>query len=177
MVSRMSFKLTYATMFDPPGSCTSASRRALAELRTRSAPSTRFTWAGRTWPPPKAYESARPPTRASCLGRFPLGSARDVRARDRSRRARVLDGWRFTPLAERLRLARRAAALIEERVYRSRRPLALEVGKNRMEALGEAQETADFFAGYADDLERAAATTSRCPTIRCRASARATAAS
>jgi 1-pyrroline-5-carboxylate dehydrogenase len=62
--------------------------------------------------------------------------------------------WRFTPLAERLRLARRAAVLIEERVYKIAAALALEVGKNRMEALGEAQETADFFAGYASELER-----------------------
>jgi 1-pyrroline-5-carboxylate dehydrogenase len=30
----------------------------------------------------------------------------------------------------------------------------VEVGKNRMEALGEAQETADFFRGYADEFER-----------------------
>ena len=31
--------------------------------------------------------------------------------------------------------------------------LALEVGKNRMEALGETQETVDFFRHYADDFE------------------------
>ena len=48
------------------------------------------------------------------------------------------------------------AALIEERVYEIAAALALEVGKNRMEALGEAQETADFFTGYAAELERAA---------------------
>ena len=45
-------------------------------------------------------------------------------------------------------------ALLEERVYEIAAALALEVGKNRMEALGEAQETADFFAGYAAELER-----------------------
>ena len=67
---------------------------------------------------------------------------------------RAFATWRFTPLAERVRLARRAAALIEERVYEIAAALALEVGKNRMEALGEAQETADFFAGYASELER-----------------------
>ena len=32
--------------------------------------------------------------------------------------------------------------------------LALEVGKNRMEALGEAQETADLIAYYCDQMER-----------------------
>ena len=45
----------------------------------------------------------------------------------------------------------RAAALIEERVYDIAAALCLEVGKNRMEALGDAQETAEFFSVYADD--------------------------
>jgi 1-pyrroline-5-carboxylate dehydrogenase len=49
---------------------------------------------------------------------------------------------------------RRAVRLIEERVYELGAVLALEVGKNRMESLGEAQETADFFTGYAAELER-----------------------
>src|SRR5690606_12337433 len=39
-------------------------------------------------------------------------------------------------------------------VYHLAAALALEVGKNRMEALGEAQETVDFFRCYADDFER-----------------------
>src|SRR5207245_1604090 len=42
-----------------------------------------------------------------------------------------------------------------ERVYDIAARLTLEVGKNRMEALGEAQEAADFFATYCDDFERA----------------------
>ena len=44
---------------------------------------------------------------------------------------------------------------MEARVYTIAAALALEVGKNRMEALGEAQETVDFFRQYADDFERA----------------------
>ena len=46
----------------------------------------------------------------------------------------------------------RAAGLIEERVYDIAAALCLEVGKNRMEALGDVQETADFFSLYADDF-------------------------
>jgi len=42
----------------------------------------------------------------------------------------------------------------EELHVRFEAALALEVGKNSVEALGEAQETADFFAGYARELER-----------------------
>jgi 1-pyrroline-5-carboxylate dehydrogenase len=50
-------------------------------------------------------------------------------------------------------LVRKAAALIEERVYDIAAVLALEVGKNRMEALGEAQETADLMYWYCDQME------------------------
>src|SRR4030095_15765288 len=56
-----------------------------------------------------------------------------------------------TSMAERARLLKRVATLIEERVYHIAAAMSLEVGKNRMEALGEVQETADFFNLYADD--------------------------
>ena len=57
------------------------------------------------------------------------------------------------PAAERARLVRRVGEIMEQRVYEIAAALALEVGKNRMEALGEAQETVDFFNHYADDFE------------------------
>src|SRR5437868_13949907 len=62
--------------------------------------------------------------------------------------------WRATTMAERARLLKRVATLIEERVYHIAAALALEVSKNRMEALGDVQETADFFNLYADDFIR-----------------------
>jgi len=51
-------------------------------------------------------------------------------------------------------MVRRVGDIMEQRVYEIAAALALEVGKNRMEALGEAQETVDFFRHYADDFER-----------------------
>ena len=54
-------------------------------------------------------------------------------------------------MEERVRSLKRVAALIEERVYDIGAAMSLEVGKNRIEALGEVQETADFFNLYADD--------------------------
>ena len=66
---------------------------------------------------------------------------------------------------------------MEQRVYEIAAALALEVGKNRMEALGEAQETVDFFRHYADDFESHERLRAwRCPTIRWTASSRTTAA-
>ena len=63
--------------------------------------------------------------------------------------------WRATPPRERLRLLRSVAFLLEERVYEIAAAMVLEVGKNRMEALGGTQETADFFTLYSSLFEQA----------------------
>ena len=52
-------------------------------------------------------------------------------------------------MAKRVALMRKVAALLEERVYEIAAVLTLEVGENRLEALGEAQECVDFFNVYA----------------------------
>jgi 1-pyrroline-5-carboxylate dehydrogenase len=101
----------------------------------------------------RTAEKRSPIDRRLVLGRFPVGGAADVE-RAVAAAKRAFAGWRMTPHEERIRLVRRAAELIEERVYRIGAALALEVGKNRMESLGETQETADFFTGYAAELER-----------------------
>ncbi|MGH8314623.1 MAG: aldehyde dehydrogenase family protein, partial [Steroidobacterales bacterium] len=87
------------------------------------------------------------------LGRFGEATDEEVNAAVAAAR-RAQPAWRRTPPADRCRLLRRVAALIAERVYDIGAAVALEVGKNRMEALGEVQETADFFSVYCDDFER-----------------------
>jgi len=149
----MAFKLTYSTMFDPPEELHTRFEAALAEARAGLGASHALHVDGADVRAAHSYEKRSPADARVVLGRFPLAEGPDV---DRAMRAArgAFGTWRFTPLAERVRLARRAAALIEERVYLIAAALALEVGKNRMEALGEAQETADFFTGYASELER-----------------------
>ena len=67
-------------------------------------------------------------------------------------RARPRPAWAATPYTARIELLRRAAALIEERVFELAAAVALEVGKNRMEAIGEVQETADLITWYCDQM-------------------------
>ena len=87
------------------------------------------------------------------LGHFSQATAADAERAMRAAHA-AFPAWRAFAACERIRLLRRVAQLIEERVYHIGAALALEVGKNRMEALGETQETADFFTVYCDDFER-----------------------
>jgi 1-pyrroline-5-carboxylate dehydrogenase len=149
----MPFKLTYSTMFDPPEELDARFEAALAETRAGLGATHALHVDGVDAPAAELYEKRSPADTRVVLGRFPLAGAADV---DRALGAasRAFASWRLAPLAERVRLVRRAGALLEERVYGIGAALALEVGKNRMEALGEAQETADFFAGYAGELER-----------------------
>jgi len=151
----MGFRLTYSTMFDPPEELHARFEAALGEARARLGADHTLHVGGSDVAAAASYEKRSPVDSRVVLGRFPLADAGEV-----ERAVRAADGafagWRRAPLAERLRLARQTARLIEERVYAIAAALALEVGKNRMEALGEAQETADFFSGYADELERSA---------------------
>jgi 1-pyrroline-5-carboxylate dehydrogenase len=149
----MAFKLTYSTMFDPPEELHVRFEAALAAGRAGLGANHALYIDGADRNAAHGYEKRSPADTRVVLGRFPLADPADV---DRAVAAaeRAFATWRFTPLAERVRLARRTAELLEERVYAIGAALALEVGKNRMEALGEAQETADFFSGYARELER-----------------------
>jgi 1-pyrroline-5-carboxylate dehydrogenase len=149
----MSFKLTYSTMFDPPEEMHVRFETALAEVRSRLGATHALFIDGRDVPAARTYASCSPIDERLLLGHFPLGDASDVE-KAMAAAMRAFDGWRTAPMRDRLALVRRAAALIEERVYAIGAAVALEVGKNRMEALGETQECADFFRGYADDFER-----------------------
>jgi 1-pyrroline-5-carboxylate dehydrogenase len=149
----MTFKLTYSTMFDPPEEMHERFEAALADVRAGLGGTYALHIDGRDEACAQTYEKRSPIDDRLLLGRFPLGGAAEAeRAMAAARRA--FDGWRKTPMAGRLALVRRAAALLEERVYAIGAAIALEVGKNRMESLGETQETVDFFRGYAGEFER-----------------------
>ncbi|MFC1879174.1 aldehyde dehydrogenase family protein, partial [Chloroflexota bacterium] len=61
--------------------------------------------------------------------------------------------WSGTPWQERVTLLRKVAELIEERLYTLGAAMSLEVGKNRMEALGDVAETSDLIRFACDQLE------------------------
>jgi len=149
----MTFKLTYSTMFDPPEEMHTRFESALGEVRAALGGTHPMHVGGADVPAAKTYEKRSPADRRCVLGRFPLGEAADVERAVTAAKG-AYPGWRATAPAERARLSRRVSALLEERVYAIGATLALEVGKNRMESLGETQETADFFSTYAAEYER-----------------------
>lgn len=150
----MTFRLTYSTMFDPPPELHVRFETALEGVRSRLGQSWCHHIDGRDVPGGNHRETRSPIDTRLILGRFPAGSRSEAQAALAAARA-AQPAWRALPAADRRRLLRRAATLIEERVYEIAAAVALEVGKNRMEALGEIQETADFFNVYCEQFERA----------------------
>ncbi|MDP9207515.1 MAG: aldehyde dehydrogenase family protein, partial [Actinomycetota bacterium] len=61
--------------------------------------------------------------------------------------------WSATPWKERVAVARRAADLISERSNELAALMAMEVGKNRLEALGDVEESADLIRYYCQQLD------------------------
>src|SRR6267378_3349924 len=88
------------------------------------------------------------------LGRFaPAGVEhvdRAVRVAHASQR-----GWARRPWPERVATLRRAAALIRERKFQLAALMSLEVGKSRLEAMGDAEESADLIDYYCQQVEDA----------------------
>src|SRR5437763_1184225 len=149
----MSFKLTYATMFNPPADMHTQFDTSLAELN-RSLGATHPLYINGKDRVAASHDTRRSPIdQRRILGHFPLATVDDANDAMVAAHA-AFPSWRATPMAERVRLLKRVATLIEERVYHIAAAMALEVGKNRMEALGEVQETADFFNLYTDDFVR-----------------------
>lgn len=149
----MTFKLTYATMFSPPEQMHSAYEAALLTVRAELGGTHGLSIGGQDIAGAAMIEKYNPAKSTELLGRFGRADVAQMHAAVAAARAARVS-WAATPAARRIELSRKVAALIEARVYHIAAALSLEVGKNRMEALGEAQEAADFFSVYAEDFEK-----------------------
>ncbi len=88
------------------------------------------------------------------LATFSAGTAEHVnQAVASAKRAQV--AWGRMPWRDRVVIMRRAAALIRERRFALAALMSIEVGKNRMESIGHAEEGADLIDYYADQMEQA----------------------
>ncbi|UPT75692.1 MAG: aldehyde dehydrogenase family protein [Elusimicrobiota bacterium] len=100
----------------------------------------------------KALTDKLSPIDGRLLSRFPSASPAELDAAVKGAK-RAQKGWGALAWRERLRILRRAAALIRERKYEIAAIVSLEVGKNRMEAMGDTEEAADLIDYYAKQIE------------------------
>jgi 1-pyrroline-5-carboxylate dehydrogenase len=108
---------------------------------------------GKEVPAAATFEDTSPSDTRVVLGRFARGERQDAQAAVAAARKAYETVWRDTPWRDRVALVRRTASLIEKRRFEIAALMAMEVGKNRLEAMGDTQETADLMNYYCDQIE------------------------
>ena len=93
------------------------------------------------------------PTDGSLVGTFAKGTRQDVKDAIAAARA-AFPAWSGRPWQERVAILRRVADVISERQMLYAALVAIEVGKNRLEALGDVEETADLIRWSCDMVEQ-----------------------
>ena len=148
------FKLTYASMFNPPEEVHERFEAALARMKAGDLGKTHAMLidnqdvvAGHT------YENRSPINRTWLLANLQAGTREHADAAVAAARA-AFPAWSATDWRERVRLVRRVADLIESRLYEMGVATALNVGKTRMESLADAQEAVELLRSPCDWMER-----------------------
>jgi 1-pyrroline-5-carboxylate dehydrogenase len=146
------FRLTYATMFDPPEHLHDSFDAAVTDLKANLGREYGMIINGEEHFSDEKMEDTSPIDTGIVLGVFQKGTVQDsldaVAAAKAASRV-----WARLPWQDRVDLLRKAAAQIDERVYEFGAVLSMEVGKNRMEALADAAETADLIRYACDQME------------------------
>ncbi|NWG05434.1 MAG: aldehyde dehydrogenase family protein [Chloroflexi bacterium] len=146
------FKLTYATMFNPPETLHKGFDKAVAKLKANLGKEYGMIIDNKDVFADNKYEDRSPVNTDWVLAVMQKGDASHANMAIAAAR-RAFPAWSRTPWKKRVQLVRKAAANIEKRIFELGAAMALEVGKNRMESLGDVQETADLMYWSARMME------------------------
>jgi 1-pyrroline-5-carboxylate dehydrogenase len=147
------FKLTYATMFNPPKELHTLFDTGLAQVRADIGQEYGMLVGGQERFAKRKFNSTNPANTDEVLGIFQTGTKKDADEAVAAAREAFPD-WSQTPYEERVALLRKAAALIDERIFEIGAAISLEVGKNRLEALGDIAEVADLIRYACYQMEK-----------------------
>lgn len=149
----MTFKLTYATMFDPPLELHTRFDQALAKVNASLGKEYGLLIDGKEVFTAEKLLDRTPINTEVVLAVMQKGSEKE--AQDALAAARyAFPRWSRTSWQDRVALVRRAAELIDERLFEIGAAMALEVGKNRMESLGDVAEAADLLRYSCYQMEK-----------------------
>ena len=147
------FKLTYATMFNPPEALHKGFDKAVAKLKANLGKEYGMIIDGKDVYADEKYEDRSPVNTDWVLAKIQKGNTTHANMAIAAAR-KAFPAWSRTPWQKRVQLVRKASANIEKRIFELGAAMALEVGKNRMESLGDVAETADLIRYYCDEMER-----------------------
>lgn len=146
------FKLTYATMFNPPEELHKGFDKAVAKLKENLGREYGMIINGKDVLANDKFEDHSPVNTDWVLAVMQKGDASHASMAIEAAR-KAFPAWSRTPWQKRVQLVRKAASILEKRIFELGAAMALEVGKNRMESLGDVQETADLMYYSAQMME------------------------
>ncbi len=147
------FKLTYATMFNPPEELHTRFDAALADTKAALGKDYAMIIDGKEVFASEKFEDRSPANTDVVLGTFQKGDEKHAHQALAAAR-KAFPVWSHMPWQERVALLRKAADLIDERLFKIGAAMSMEVGKNRMEALGDVAETADLIRYACYQMEK-----------------------
>ncbi len=136
----MAFELTYATMFNPPEELHEKFEETFANFQDSLGKEYPMLIDGKERFAKEKFEVHSPVNTDIVLGVFQKGTKKDAEDAISAARA-AFPAWAKLSWQERVAYLRKASDIIDERVYEIAAAMTYEVGKNRMEALGDAAET------------------------------------
>jgi 1-pyrroline-5-carboxylate dehydrogenase len=150
--SKPRIKITYATLSADNEDLHAGFEAGLATARASLGAQYRNYIDGAWRDGDGTFEARSPIDRDMLLGTFALGTTADVDDAVAAARA-AQPAWAAVPWRERVAIIKRAGDLISDRLMEISADMAIEVGKNRIEALGETEEAADLLRYYAKTME------------------------
>ena len=152
MANGKSFKLTYATMFTPPEELHTQFAEAMTALKSNLGQEYPMFIGGEERFTDEKVRAYSPINTDMHLATFQKGGTQD--AEDAIAAARkTFPKWSRMNWDERVYLLRKAADIIDQRLFEIGAVVTLEVGKNRMEALGDVAETAELIRYACSQME------------------------
>jgi 1-pyrroline-5-carboxylate dehydrogenase len=146
------FRITYATMSADNPELHEAYEKGVETAKSWLGQKHQFYVNGEAREGEGYDEERSPIDRDMVIGQFARATRQD--AKDAIAAAKAFaPQWGGTPWQERVKIMRHAADVISERVFELAALMAIEVGKSRLEALGDVQETADLISYYAHQME------------------------
>ena len=144
MTAESAFKLTYATMHNPPEVLHTNFESALTKVRANLGKEHGMIIDGKEVFTAEKFEDRNPANFDEVLAIFQKGTPKEAAMAVEAAK-KASKGWQHTPWQERVALVRKAADIMDQRIFELGAVISLEVGKNRTEALGDWAEMADLF--------------------------------
>lgn len=146
------FKVTYATLTAPSDEIHAAFDAAVGQVEAELGQSHPMLIGGESHTASRTFPDVNPANTRQVLGYFQEGDREDAQRAIAVAR-QTFPAWKRVPYTERSAILRRAANLISERRYVLAALMVMEMGKTRIEALGDVEESADLLRYYAHQME------------------------